>query len=221
MTQVEHDAAAIARTRALFPHLTDPQVLGDVVRPADERAEWVTGANNYVWYHLVGAYYRPRRVLEIGTRYGYSLWAVLKGAGFVGGVGTGGQHPPPEVTCYDAEVDDDVEPLRFVEKWFGRRGVEVRAFRQDTQKLIALDVPDPVDYALVDADHSYVGCLHDCELAWAALRPGGVLAVDDTEPGGEVRRAAEAFCLGRGVPWAYLPTFRGLHLVRKPTEVGK
>ena len=207
MTEVEADAEQIVKTRAAFPALTDPLVLGDIVRPGDARAPWVTGANNYVWFHLVGAYYRPRRVLEIGTRFGYSLWAVLKGAGL---------SDVAEVTCYDAEVDDDHEPLAFVERWFARRGIQVRANRDDTRLLTALDVPTPVDYALVDADHSEAGCYHDCELAWACVRPGGVLAVDDTEPGGEVRAAAERFCRARGVPWAHLPTYRGLTLVRKP-----
>jgi hypothetical protein len=35
------------------------------------------------------------------------------------------------------------------------------------------------DIVFVDGDHRYAACLNDCENAWKALRPGGLLIIDD------------------------------------------
>lgn len=58
----------------------------------------------------------------------------------------------------------------------------------------ALDLPGPFRFVHVDGGHDETTCRADCEYSLGALRPGGVLCVDDydneTYPG--VRRAVDA-----------------------------
>ncbi len=187
---------------------TDEAVLGSLIQVQDHGFPFVTG-DNYVWWQAIGTYYKPRRLAEIGVRFGYSLKALVQGAG----------HPPGTyyVAAYDAECNPgDHNPLGVFARHFTEQlGIEsLRLERVDTQVLDSLRVQD-IDLAVVDADHSEAGCHHDCELAFAALRPGGVLVVDDTRPG-EVRAGCERFCRENGLDYAFLPSLTGIHLVRKP-----
>ena len=188
--------------------LTDWDVLGNIIQPVDVDAEWVTGRDNYTFWFLLGEYFLPSRILEIGTRFGYGLWAVVKGAGV--------PVDQIQITVYDFECDGEVEPLKVCEQWLRARGIsDLHFHREDTQKLDKLEVPQLVDFAVVDADHSEEGAYHDCCLAWECLRPGGVLVVDDTLPG-PVRVAAERFAQEKGVEWGYIPSLRGIHIMLKP-----
>lgn len=200
-------AQRVTAAKAKSP-LWDRDVLGDLVQPCDDRAPWVNGNNNYVWWHLLGLIRDPKSLLEIGTRFGYSVWSVVTAAG----------RPPLDltITVYDAEIDDDKEPLAVFEGWFRSWGVKnLHVHRKNTQELSELDVPGPVDWATVDADHSYKGALHDCRLVWPCIAPGGILVVDDTNPGA-VQDAAEAFAREVGVDFAFLPSLRGMHVLVKP-----
>lgn len=198
----------ITDTKSAHPGLTDPWVLEGLIQPVDAEAEWVIGRNNYVFFYLVGRYFRPLRIIEIGTRFGYSLWAVVKGADR--------QRRDTEITIYDAELDADKEPLKVCENWFRAHEINnLHIHRQNTQSIDKLTVPHPVDLATVDANHSEAGAYWDCCLAWEVLKPGGVLIIDDTNPG-SVQRAAERFAAEKGVAWGFLPSLRGIHLLLKP-----
>jgi hypothetical protein len=67
---------------------------------------------------------------------------------------------------------------------------------------------------MVDGMHTVAGCLHECRLGWAALKPGGVMVVDDTnftEPAEGLRQ----FCESIGQSPEFLPSLRGISLVVK------
>lgn len=63
----------------------------------------------------------------------------------------------------------------------------------------AVDVPNDLDFAFIDGDHSYEACLADLEAWWPKVRSGGMLFGHDIDhPNPEyahwgVRRAAEEF----------------------------
>lgn len=209
MTPIQLAAENIKGIRDQYPKLTDRFVLGDLVQRCDLGAEWVEGRNNYVWWYLIGLYFRPARILEIGTRFGYSLKALISASPRL-----------PEdysITVFDNESDSDKNPLTVFELYFKHTlGIhDLRIHRDDTQKLSKLPVDTPMDMVVVDANHTAEGAYHDCGLAFETLRPGGILVVDDTNPG-DVREGCERFCKERSLPWAFLTSLRGIHLVQKP-----
>lgn len=187
--------------------LTDRQILGSLVQPKDAGEEWVEGANNYVWWRAVGETFKPKSVVEIGTRFGYSLTSLLSTCVTM----------RTRIAVVDDERDADVEPLRVFEHHFRVNMLvsDVTILRADSQKLSELPFTGSFDLGSVDADHTADGCHHDCGLVWDVLRPGGLMVVDDCQPGG-VRDGCERFCRERGVDFAYLPSLRGVHLVLKP-----
>ncbi len=207
MTLTE-DAAAITDIYSSSPE-SDVSLLGDLIQPQDRNHSHVSG-DNYTWWLAIGAHYRPKRIAELGTRFGYSMKALVLGA----------DHHPDQyhLAAFDSECNPgDKNPLGVFVRYFGDvlKIHSVRLERVDTQTLTALNLPHPPDLVVVDADHSYKGCYHDCGLAFAAVRPGAVVAVDDTRPG-EVRDAAEAFCRDNHLEFVYLPSQMGIHLFRKP-----
>lgn len=189
---------------------TDRDVLGALIQSQDKWQDFVAGDDNYVWWHLLGYHFCPRRVLEIGTRFGYSLWSIVSGSGW----------GPSDVSMvvFDAECDPGTKnPLDVCRKWFRDHDYEnLTLMRGDTQKMTNFDFQPPFDLAVVDADHSAGGCYHDMGLVLPVVRPGGVIVVDDTAPGGEVRAGCERFCADKQLPYVYVPTLRGVHLVGVP-----
>jgi hypothetical protein len=122
----------------------------------------------YNFYAAYGAAFRPRAILEVGVRRGYSAYALVRGA--AGSV------------------------QRFVGLDFQEEGAELIAAARDL--LVRLGVPSveirDVDTQLafpaltgsfslvhVDADHSTRGALSDLANALPLLEPGGVIVVDD------------------------------------------
>ena len=201
-------AKTIIEMKEGTPRFTDWDVLQGLIQPCDREAEWVIGRNNYTFWWWLGHYFSSRHVLEIGCRFGYSLWAVADGSSIAPSKMT--------LTVYDAELDDDKEPLKVMEAWFADKGYsDLHVHRQNTQSLSKLTVTAPVDVATVDANHSELGAYHDCGLAWDVLRPGGALLIDDCVPG-EVRIAAERFAKDKGVAWGYVPSLRGIFVILKP-----
>ncbi len=210
MVSIEDDSQAIQELRALHAHaMTDEMVLGALFQEKDRGQDFVSGNSNYLYWWALGLHFRPRRIAEIGTRYGYSLKALTKGAG----------HPPAlyGLRVWDGEVDPDGATLHVFEKHFRELGVwDIRVTRANTRSLTALEVPGgPVDMAVVDADHSTEGALADMRLLAPHLRPRGIMVVDDSQPG-TVADAVTRFVAETGWPMAYLPTLRGVAILKKP-----
>lgn len=189
--------------------LNDCQIIGTLLQDRDRNCDFVLGNNYYSWFAAIGQYFRPKRILEIGTRYGYSMKAFVEGADYI--------MEAYDLTVFDSECDPGTpEPLKVFEDYFRNtlNIQQIRIERVNTQTIDDLGILTPVDLAHVDADHSDAGCYHDCSLAWNALRDGGVLIVDDTNPGC-VRDATERFCKERNLEFTFLPTLRGCHVIQK------
>lgn len=183
-----------------------------VVHPDDE-AKFRTGKfhDYYRAKYAVASLFRPRRIAEIGVRWGYSAWSFLRAC------------PCASYDGYDLQqgTHGGVKGADTFD-WFlalvGRDfpAADVAVHRMDTQELDALD--GPCELVHVDGDHTESGCRHDLELALAACAPGGVILVDDYDYIAGVRRATDRFCQERASQLAgriALPTLRGDCLIRK------
>jgi predicted O-methyltransferase YrrM len=135
---------------------------------------------------------RPRRVLEIGTAYGGSLYLWTR------------------ASAPDAQVISvDVPPWESDDPWEARKVAQFRAFARPRQaiQLIRADshLPatltavraalggEPLDFLFIDGDHTYEGVRRDVADYGALLRPGGLMALHDIHPhskgwGGDVPR---------------------------------
>jgi predicted O-methyltransferase YrrM len=117
----------------------------------------------------------------------------------------------------DAELEGD-QTLCVLQAYFQGRGFHDLAVRHDDTRTIAtLELDGLADLALVDAYHSAEGCYHECQLAWAAPKPGGLLVVDDVFDPGAPREGANRFCQEMGMLSPdYLPSLNGIYLAVKP-----
>jgi len=123
--------------------------------------------------------YQPARVIEIGTRCGYSL------AAFHAVV------PAARFFCIDGAVDQDSPAcLDHWHKVVEQLGIDAELVVTNSHDLRA--VP-PADFAHVDGDHSYEGALADLRL----VADVPVILADDCD-NDDVRRAVEQFCVESG-----------------------
>ena len=127
---------------------------------------------------------RPRRSVEIGTSLGGSLFLLCQAA-------------PTDAAI--VSVDVPLHPLdKYGSGYHESRRILYRAFGRGRQRLrlVLGDSHDsatvaraeralrgPVDLLFVDGDHSYEGVTRDWELWLPLVRPGGLVAFHDVQPG--------------------------------------
>lgn len=123
----------------------------------------------------------PRRVLEIGTASGGTLFLLTRVSDAEAVLvsmdlpwGSGGGYPPWREDLYSRFA----RPLQQV------RLVQGDSHRQESLKRAREALTgDPVDFLLIDGDHSYDGALRDWEMYSPLVRPGGLIAFHDIVPG--------------------------------------
>jgi hypothetical protein len=212
MTTIQQIADELIQQHDAMAHGNDTwdrKIVDDLLQPKDENADFITGSNYYLWYNLIGWHFEPKSILEMGTRYGYSLKALTDGAGWA----------PVEyrIRVIDDERDGDKTLDVFLE-YFKKKGFKpIEVLPVDTQSLpvIRFLPANQFDFAHVDAWHTEPGVYHECNLALGYTKPGGVILVDDTNPG-PVRDGTERFCKERNLDFAFLPTLRGMHIIQIP-----
>lgn len=181
---------------------TDLELLQGILRPEDANESYVTANNQYGWYRAIAEFLKPRVIGEIGVHCGYSLWAMHQGA--------------PDAMLFGWDNESIVPGcLGYVE---GRMYPAIAFFSKlDTQSVNNFPRGIPkgdFDLFHVDGDHTPEGCCHDMELAWEALRDGGTMLVDDVDYM-NLRPVVEAFAKEHNRPWFYLPTFRGMGVIKR------
>lgn len=188
--------------QALLEAPSEGEIIG-TIHPLDIGQPWI-GRDTYKIYWAIGRAFRPAAYLEIGVRFGHSMLSMAKGSENL-------------KSAYGFDNEHDVlNGLKFAEVKIKPFVADLHLTKVDTQAINALDIP-PVDIAHVDGMHTFAGVKHDCNLAWASLRPGGLLLIDDVGSGDiQVRIGADDFCTGIGIVPQYLPCLAGIYLVTKP-----
>jgi predicted O-methyltransferase YrrM len=167
--------------------LGDPAWIRRVIRSTPfETAQTVYYTFGWVdyLYRLVRKY-RPVVVVETGVHFGRSSTAILaalhrNGEGRLISIDL--PKAAPAVNA-DGRMDySHVEgaheigyliPRELRDRWTLRLG--------DARELLPPVLAEGIDLFLHDSDHSYTHQTFEYGLAWSALRPGGILASDDTD----------------------------------------
>jgi predicted O-methyltransferase YrrM len=164
----------------------DRHILGELLQPEDAQAPYLQSRDYYAWYWSVAYASRPRTIVELGVRYGYSLGALAAGA----------KAASPQAKLYLYGFDSEAF-------WPGSTAVAqaglARKFPDCTVEVVKVKDLAEVDRLPVvgadlvhcDARHDYEGCKDDLRLALACVRPGGVVLVDDYNFHPEIRKACQ------------------------------
>jgi predicted O-methyltransferase YrrM len=122
---------------------------------------------------------RPRRLLEIGTASGGTLFL------FAAVVPTGGRLVSVDSEPFRYHPCNSTR-LRFYRR-FARRNQTIRVLTANTHDIATVakvkqELGGQVDFLFIDGDHSYEGVSRDAELYLPLLRPGGIAAFHDICP---------------------------------------
>jgi len=123
----------------------------------------------------------PKRVLEIGTAKGGSLYLWIQGASNdativsvdLPGGEFGGAYALPRIPFYES---------------FARKGQCLHLLRLNShdsytlKKVTVLFENNSIDFAFIDGDHTYEGVESDFARYGALVRPGGLIAIHDILP---------------------------------------
>jgi predicted O-methyltransferase YrrM len=150
-----------------FLHASDPWV-------RDEQPGVIQSI--YLDKFLLASLVRPKRILEIGVRAGYSAAAFLSAC--------------PEASYYGVDCDASTYGgvpgmFDYAQKMLRQKfpQCELRFFKKNSQHETPETLLDgymgPFDLAHVDADHSKLGCLNDLRLARQLVSPKGWILLDD------------------------------------------
>jgi len=126
---------------------------------------------------------RPHRLCEIGTSSGGTLYMLTRVA-----------HESATIVSIDISIPMHTGRARAK---LARRGQSLRSLEGDSHDSAMVErlrrelAGGPLDFLLIDGDHSYAGVKSDFELYAPLVRPGGLIALHDIcsdagEPGGPI-----------------------------------
>jgi hypothetical protein len=165
----------------------------------------------YEDYFLLARYFGPRSILEIGTRFGYSLIAMCRGA----------SPALQRVVSIDLESYENCfdQPTQAV----ARRNFDacVGPAEPSRQFIVGdshtVEVAETFDLIHVDGDHTEAGARDDIVKFFERLSPGGVMLVDDLDQppvlNGFLAAVAALGLAGRQV--AFYPHKHGIGMLQK------
>jgi len=147
---------------------------------------------------------KPKSIMEIGVRAGYSAFSFLSAC------------PNAEYTGLDAE-NGMHGGAGGPWMWWAKQILEpynVTLKKCDTQKMN--EIEGSFDLIHIDGDHTTSGALHDMEICWPAVKPGGVMLVDDYDYIPEVKKAIHMFIDRHpNIKYRYRESLRGEILIHK------
>ena len=178
-----------------FPAAAFRRILAD--RDAGRYWHWLT---IYPQLWRVVQEIAPKRIVEIGTRAGYSAWTMLRAC--------------PEATVEAFDLDCDEHGGYNGAHEHARRILPPDRFRLTIVDSHTLDRLPACDVALVDGDHTSEGAYLDLCLCERSGVP--IALLDDVTLLPEVKAAGDRFCAERGLVPTFIPSRTGLYRIDLP-----
>lgn len=205
------------RTKAAITFPTLEYWQREIVAPSDDSFKEKRFYDYYRNKAEISHAAKPKRICEIGVRFGYSAFALLCGA--------------PSAQCF---IGVDILPGKYgglrdntfprVREMLGREFPDVAVWltHKDTRTECSLPgsnfpFPPALDFVHVDGDHTEAGCRHDLLLAIAATARGGMILVDDYTYVAGVTRAVDKFvveCAARIESHYCKKSLRGEYIIK-------
>lgn len=121
---------------------------------------------------------KPKRILEIGSLYGGTLWYWMQNV------------PGVEIVSVDIGVgapdsrhkEVEYNRLNLWDEWARQTGSKVIQIRADSMATSTIDqvrAHIPFDFVFIDGGHKYNEVMSDWQNYWPMLREGGLLAMHD------------------------------------------
>ena len=135
--------------------------------------------NYYEIYYAIAKHYQPESILEIGVRYGYSLYSMMAACDNLN-----------YVRGYDIDEYDkgSVEKANQNISSVISKDIDFKVEDRDSQKIEELD--RFYDLIHIDGDHSYNGKINDLNLTKGKCK---ILVIDDYNHIGDVKSATNTF----------------------------
>lgn len=198
--ELEATSATSYRWRAW---LKDTSFLSPYVHPDDQREEYVTSPKNYPWYRYYAEIKKPKAILEIGVRRGYSIISMCLG------------HKPDHVFL----MDNCADGINMQEAIDGVRGLGVGSsfYGGDSQNGSAFGSVNACgrQYDLIHIDGEHTPDALTSDLRYSKfLAPDGWIIVDDVHDMPELMEVCKEFAKN-GWDLVEVPTFRGHAVMRR------
>lgn len=113
--------------------------------------------------HALAKLLQPRSYLEIGTRYGYSLGAIVHGSNQLE------RAVSVDIVDRKSQITENIETIRHIDR--------LEVLNSSSEEF---DTEEQFDMVYVDGDHKYQTALKDMRKFWKNVKPGGLMLVDDT-----------------------------------------
>lgn len=135
-------------------------------------------------YQLATNCRKGANIVELGSYLGASTCFLAAGADVVQGMVTA-------IDLWNNETIAGGDRDTFAEFQRNTAGASrlIRTIRKRTQDLTPSDIGKPVDFAFIDADHSYEATRGDAEFVISQLAPDGIIAFHDATTFAGVGRA--------------------------------
>jgi predicted O-methyltransferase YrrM len=137
------------------------------------------GPEEFEWLYKKVSDLKPKKILEVGSYYGGTLWYWLK--------------LRPEMIVAIDDRPPTMERQAMWGEWFKGTGTDLYFLRAESQDRRTVEVvrdrmgSEKFDFVFIDGDHHAHRCEHDWLAYWPMVRPGGFLAFHDIahNPGNE------------------------------------
>lgn len=161
-------------TKRIWPDA--PVDHSDIVCPQDvkniRRIDVLQGCYDAKW--KIAREFQPTTICEIGVCCGYSAHAWVEGS-------------PKAESYLGIDCDDRAHYggpwLWWAERLLGllatKYGITWEILARNSQTLSQIPQDMQFDLIHVDGDHTHGGCMYDMRLSWPAVKPGGIMVVDD------------------------------------------
>lgn len=176
----------------------------------DETRDPYLTTDLYPVYRDIVADVKPKSILEIGCRYGYSLAVALDAySGIERAVAVDiVDDPAAYIPGKDGAFRTAQRNINAMQpgRW---PNAKIEFYEQNTQHIQSFPFSGPFDLVYVDGDHTVLGMLHDLCLVMPLVSPEGIVVVDDMDWLPELREPAESFARAVGMMTRYYPDKSG------------